>query len=1002
MLTAEYSLRSLVPQFRTGVSRVQLRRFAAQLPVCLSVSLVFTALILVAFGDAAHRNWLYLWAAGQIALTAVGFSFRRRRKQPAPDDGPAIVLERVPLRLSIAWGAACGGLWGSLSLLLPHAVDGQTATLIVAIGGMAAVGATTLSAVPQIALAFIVCCCVPVVLHGFVLPGDYPGNLSLPFAVLMVALILVSRAVYRGMFERRLSSRSPDRAEREAFRNRVVGIVNSAEDLETALSESLREICDFAGFDAARVIAKSDDDANRTVPAETIYVSDTVSHKEFRKMLQDPGFDSILSRAVRSVDTGMQHWRLRPGLPEGLESYLVVPVTAGRQTIAILELFSTSRHRPDDGTIQSLTYIAARLGLSIERYIADAELRQSERNFRRLIQNSALGMAVHRHDRILYANDEVARIFGYTADELPGLRSAQDFVYPRFQPMLEQIAQARAAGEPQAGSFEFEGVHKSGRRIPLRGRVDTVEWRGKAALLTSVIDMTEHKAAEQARRREEGRARDYLNITGSIIYAMDVHGNLTLLNSSGCRTLECEERDVLGKNGFDLFTPEKRREHDKAMYARWMSGEEPVLSTTLNSVITTSGRKCYVRWQTVPLTDERGRITGVLGSGEEVTQQIYTERQLRQAQKMEAVGQLTNGIAHDFNNILMVVIGNLELAQNQPKNCAHLISAALNGAQRGADLNRQLLAFSRLQIIDAKVVDINKAVLNMLGLLERSLGERIDIEIMLCDEICRSKLDQGQLESAILNLGVNARDAIKGPGKIVIETGVADKTQFPELEGTDDEMLYVVVRDDGSGMSPEVLKQAFDPFFTTKKAGAGSGLGLSMVFGFIQRSGGNIRIFSTPGKGTSVYLFLPRFDSEEEVAVQETQSMPALPDDEDRTVLLIEDKAEVEETIRGFLTSLGYDVLTARDGEQGVAMIDQCAEDIDLVLSDIVLPGAVSGTDVVEELLASHKGIKAVLMSGNPEKSSDEGSDELPDVPFLRKPFRRSALAKVLRESFHT
>ena len=373
---------------------------------------------------------------------------------------------------------------------------------------------------------------------------------------------------------------------------------------------------------------------------------------------------------------------------------------------------------------------------------------------------------------------------------------------------------------------------------------------------------------------------------------------------------------------------------------------------------------------------------------------------LRQSQKMEAVGQLTGGIAHDFNNLLQIVVGNLELVLRRvPEEQARVrraVNNAMLGAQRAATLTQRLLAFSRRQPLQPRPLELNALVQGMSDLMRRTLGEAVRIETTLAAELWVVEVDANQLENALLNLAVNARDAMPAGGTLRIGTAnevVRDGEAGPEAAAG--EYVALTVSDTGTGMSEETMARVFEPFFTTKEAGKGTGLGLSMVYGFAKQSGGNVRIESAPGAGTTLTLLLPRFEGP---LVHETSQLadPAELARPDETVLVVEDDADVRAYSCDVLGELGYTVLVAPDGPTAVSLLES-GERIDLVFTDMVLAGSMDGQAVAERAAALRPGTPVLFASGHADAGGERSSGAA--VDFLAKPFTYAALAKRVREA---
>jgi len=400
-----------------------------------------------------------------------------------------------------------------------------------------------------------------------------------------------------------------------------------------------------------------------------------------------------------------------------------------------------------------------------------------------------------------------------------------------------------------------------------------------------------------------------------------------------------------------------------------------------------------------PIHDENGVFQGYRGTAIDITAQRESEALLRQSQKMEVVGQLTGGIAHDFNNLLGVVIGNLDFLAERltgDEELLEYVESATDASLHGADLIHQLLAFSRKQPLSPKTLDLDERVSGMLKMLRRTLGATIEIETIRSDGPLTAEIDPTQLESAVLNLAVNARDAMPAGGRLTIEmtkTRLDEAYVLGQSEAAPGDYVMLSVTDTGTGMSPEVLAQVFEPFFTTKDVGEGSGLGLSMVFGFTKQSGGHVEIESTIGEGTTVKLFLPHTRRKIETPEPEPETIPMA---RGETVLVVEDDPKLLILAGALLKDLGYNVLEATDGDSALAALED-EDGIDLLLTDVVMPGGVSGPDLTAAVAARYPDIKVMYMSGYTKDELGDRFDHDDGVPVLWKPFRKPDLARMLR-----
>jgi len=400
--------------------------------------------------------------------------------------------------------------------------------------------------------------------------------------------------------------------------------------------------------------------------------------------------------------------------------------------------------------------------------------------------------------------------------------------------------------------------------------------------------------------------------------------------------------------------------------------------------------------------DTRAAAAGVVAICQDVTDRRMAERQLAQAQKMEGVGQLTGGVAHDFNNLLTVIIGNLDMLAEWPgadARARETADIALRAADRGAGLVRSLLAFSRKQPLQPRVVNLNEIVLETDHLLRRTLGEQIELETSPEREIWLTMVDPAQLQAALINLAVNARDSMGQGGKLTIETGnvVLDEDYARQnADARPGAYVLLAVSDTGAGIPAAILDRVFEPFFTTKEIGKGTGLGLSMVYGFIKQSNGHIKIYSEVGHGTTVKLYLPRSEPTAIVDAPVTASPQDLPNNE--TVLVVEDDAMVRDFVVQQLRQLGYRTLLAENGREALAVLDGDAG-IDLLLTDVILSGTLTGKQVADAAAQRRPGLKVLFMSGYTENAIVHHGRLDPGVMLLSKPFRATELARMVRRA---
>jgi PAS domain S-box-containing protein len=394
-----------------------------------------------------------------------------------------------------------------------------------------------------------------------------------------------------------------------------------------------------------------------------------------------------------------------------------------------------------------------------------------------------------------------------------------------------------------------------------------------------------------------------------------------------------------------------------------------------------------------------GDFAGYFGSCIDVTDQRATEAQLRQAQKMEALGKLTGGVAHDFNNLLQVIGGNLEMLAVEIGDDDRLnrrLETALQAVWRGSKLASQLLAFARRQPLLPKVVNLGRLIRNADDMLRRALGEAIEIETVIASGLWNTMVDPVQVETALLNLAINARDAMSGAGKLTIEADNAfldDNYAARHAEVAPGQYVMIAITDTGSGIAPEIIERVFDPFFTTKPEGEGTGLGLSMVHGFVKQSGGHIKIYSQAGDGTSVRIYLPRTRQSEDIP---TDVATARITRGSETILLVEDDDDVRTTTAEMLSELGYSVLRAKDADNALVIIESGAT-IDMLFTDIVMPGTLRAPELARKAKEKIPGIAVLFTSGYADNAIVHGGRLDDGINLISKPYAREELGRKLR-----
>ncbi|MET0936769.1 MAG: response regulator, partial [Luteibacter sp.] len=501
----------------------------------------------------------------------------------------------------------------------------------------------------------------------------------------------------------------------------------------------------------------------------------------------------------------------------------------------------------------------------------------------------------------------------------------------------------------------------------------------------------------QVVQRTQERDRTW-KLSSDILVVADTETRLISVNPAWTAILGWSERDTIGRSYLDFVHPDDvGRTQDETHH---LADGEATLRFE-NRYRTADGDVRCLSWRAVP---SEGMIFAVArdvtAEREREAALDIAQEQLRQAQKMDAIGNLTGGVAHDFNNLLQVISGNLQLLGadvSGNERAERRVANAMAGVTRGSKLAAQLLAFGRRQPLAPKVVNIGRFVRDMDELLRRALGEAIEVETVIAGGLWNTLVDPSNVENALLNLAINARDAMNGQGRLTIEAGNAlldDAYAKAHADLRPGQYVMLAVTDTGTGIAPDILGQVFEPFFTTKPEGRGTGLGLSMVYGFVKQSGGHIKIYSEPGEGTTVKIYLPRSTQTEDRVVEL--------DEEgirggDETILVAEDDEAVRDTVVGLLVDLGYRVLKARDAESALSIVESGIA-IDLLFTDVVMPGPLRSPELARKAIERQPGIAVLFTSGYTENAIVHGGRLDEGVELLSKPYSREALARKIRQ----
>jgi PAS domain S-box-containing protein len=732
---------------------------------------------------------------------------------------------------------------------------------------------------------------------------------------------------------------------------------------------------------------------------------------------------TIVYEDVQSGEGGAREY----GVKFGTRAHISVPLLRHGRYTGSLYVTHGAPHRWTADEIALIEDVAARIWDAAERGRAEARLRESEERLRLVMESTRLGS--WEYDAISGATIQSARhdeILGYGAP-------VSDWSYERFRAHIPEPDRAMVdagflAALEQGKDWEVEcrmirvdgtrGWLKVGAR-PHYGRDGRI-----ARLIGTVADITERKEAEYAAIETAAKFEMFAQTMPSMVWTSLPDGRIDWFNArvpeycgipaaqmkpDGWAPVHPDDLDTSTKlwlealaSGTPYVSEYRIRRHD-GMY-RWhitravpIRGPDGAITRWIGTSADIQDRKSSEQ----ALADLNATLEQQVR--ERTAELLAAEANLRQSQKMEAVGQLTGGLAHDFNNLLTGITGSLELmatrlAQGKVAELTRYLALAQGSAQRAAALTHRLLAFSRRQTLDPKPTDINQLVGGMYELIRRTVGPAVAVDVIGAPALWAVLADPNQLENALLNLCINARDAMPDGGSLSIETGnrLLQMGEAKDLQLQAGEYVWLKVSDTGGGMTAAVIERAFDPFFTTKPIGEGTGLGLSMVYGFVRQSGGQARIDSQPGKGTTVCLYLPRYSGDDRIFEPSAGARKALHGDGE-TVLVVDDESNVRLLINEVLEDLGYKVLQAENGAAGLQILES-NQRVDLLVTDVGLPGGMNGRQLADAALVTRPDLKTLFITGYAENAVTGASHLKPGMHILTKPFSLETLGTRIRE----
>ena len=676
---------------------------------------------------------------------------------------------------------------------------------------------------------------------------------------------------------------------------------------------------------------------------------------------------------------------------------MLAPIRKGNRVLGVLFIQRRRSHSYAARDVEILQTLADQCGGALQRVQVEEELRQSQRRFRDLFENSPDAIFVEDlQGRVLDVNRGACMLHGLTRDQLVGSQALEKLVSPEHRAAAEEQFRKLAAG--QISWAESESLRADGRRVPVEIRVVRLEYDGQPALLFHVRDITERRAAERALRSSETLFRSVWENSVDGMRLTDENGIIVAANQAFCRLVGLSHEQLEGKPLTVAYSrTENLEEILRSHCERFRTGvvrEKQEHKRILHDL----------RAVTIEVTDSfvesGGKPRLLLSVLRDATSQRRLEEQLRQSQKMEAIGQLAGGIAHDFNNILTIVLGHATLLTLAPLDTRSLASAQQikQASERAAGLTRQLLAFGRKQIFNPRPLDLNRVVGKMTELLARVLGEDITLTINLYGQPAVVAADASMIEQILLNLSVNSRDAMPRGGRMTIEIQpceVQEEHTRRVADARKGSFIRLSHSDTGEGIPSENVPRIFEPFFTTKELGKGTGLGLATVFGIIKQHDAWVEVESELGKGATFRIYFPA--SSEPAADPEQGDTQFHARKGTETILVVEDERDLRDIVTRTLNLNGYRVFQAVDGQNALQIWAEYKNEIDLLFTDIIMPGGINGRELAEQLWAEKPGLKTIFSSGYGADALGKNFKLDPKLNFLQKPYLPQTLSRLIR-----
>lgn len=676
---------------------------------------------------------------------------------------------------------------------------------------------------------------------------------------------------------------------------------------------------------------------------------------------------------------------------------MIAPIRKGQNVIGVLFVQNRLPGSYSERDLHTLQTLADQCSGALERVRAEEELRHSQQRFHELFESSPDAIFVKDlQGNVLDANRSASRLLGLDREQIVGKNAITDLVPPGLQELARTNFDRLARGE--VPWVESERTRSDGRVVPVEIRAVRLEFDGRPALLFYFRDLTERRAAEAALRSSETLFRSVWENSVDGMRLTDQNGGIVAVNDAYCQLVGLSHGQLEGKAFTVVFSPAANWEQLLLAHReQFASGRLPDKYT--REYVLHDNRQVVLEVAD-SFVESGGKPRLLLSLFRDVTNQKRLEEQFRQSQKMEAIGQLAGGVAHDFNNILTVVLGHASLLALQPLDNKSLASAQQikEAAERAAGLTRQLLAFGRKQLVQPRRIDLSQIVGNLSKMLNRLLGEDISLQINFGSEPAMIEADPVMVEQVLMNLAVNSRDAMPRGGQLVIAVDpctVDDVHASRFVDAYTGKFIRLSHTDTGCGIPPDNLARIFDPFFTTKELGKGTGLGLATVFGIVKQHRGWLEVESELEKGTTFHVYWPATGPSAAATDEHDTQFHARTGTE--TILVVEDERDLREIVTRTLNLNGYRVFQAVDGNNALQIWSEYKDKIDLLFTDIVMPGGINGRELAERLMVEKPGLKVIFTTGYDADALDKTYKLDPQLNYLQKPYLPNQLARIVR-----